>query len=688
MVHAAKTPFFISLYSSGQQSARLICIFVWFIFSISIIVEAKGQTSELDSLRKQLALTKQDTAKVIIMASMIDRFGFIGSDSCFPYAQKALAIAQKANYLYGQYLVYSRLFTVYNMSGDYAGALQTMNQSLKVAEKLTDRRLETMADVYGQIGNINYEMEKYSDALGSNWKSIELRKEAALPQTKLASIYINIGYCLAKLNQLDSAKYWADSGYALHLEAKSHWAMSLTNYGRTQEAIGNESLAENAYQDAIRNYYSKPQHDNSYFVCAPFIDLARLLFKLNKYDSSIYFADVAYQISKRNNFPEYVLGAATVLSEVYKAKMNTDSAAKYMSAVIETNKNILSRSRIQKFESVQFAEEQRKAEILAAELKLKNQVRLYCSLAGLLVFLIIAFILFRNNQQKKKANAQLRAQKVEIENALSTVKTTQKQLIQSEKMASLGELTAGIAHEIQNPLNFVNNFSELNGELLEEMQKELKAGNQDEAISLADHVIQNMQKINQHGKRAEGIVSGMLQHSRPSAGERQLTDINALAEEYLRLSLHGMKAKDNLFECKVTTVLDSSIEKMNVIPQDLGRVFLNIYNNAFYSLGEKMKKQPTGFEPVLFVSTKKSDHKAEIFIRDNGMGIAQKNIDKVFQPFFTTKPTGQGTGLGLSLAYDIITKEHEGTLGVETAEGEFAEFMIQLPDKENTNIQK
>ena len=274
---------------------------------------------------------------------------------------------------------------------------------------------------------------------------------------------------------------------------------------------------------------------------------------------------------------------------------------------------------------------------------------------------------------------ELTKQKEELQHAIAELKSTQTQLIQSEKMASLGELTAGIAHEIQNPLNFVNNFSEVNSELIEEMKNELNAGNNKEAISIANDIKENEQKITHHGKRADAIVKGMLQHSRTSTGQKDPTDINVLADEYLRLSYHGLRAKDKSFNATIKTDFDNSIEKISIIPQDIGRVLLNLLNNAFYTVTEKKKQQSqSNYEPTVSVSTKKINNRIEIRVSDNGNGIPQNVLDKIYQPFFTTKPSGEGTGLGLSLSYDII-KAHGGELKVESKEGEGAEFIIQLP---------
>ncbi len=284
--------------------------------------------------------------------------------------------------------------------------------------------------------------------------------------------------------------------------------------------------------------------------------------------------------------------------------------------------------------------------------------------------------------QVAERTAALTKQKEELEEAMVELKATQSQLIQSEKMASLGELTAGIAHEIQNPLNFINNFSEVNAELIAELMEEIEKGNLEEVKIIASDISANEQKINHHGKRADAIVKGMLQHSRTSSGTTEPTDINALADEYLRLAYHGLRAKDKSFNAKLITDYDVHVGSINIIPQDIGRVILNLITNAFYAAplppegGFKNPKYK--HEPAIWVTTKKRGNKVFISVRDNGPGIPPNILDKIFQPFFTTKPTGHGTGLGLSLSYDIV-KAHNGELKVANREGEGAEFTIELP---------
>ena len=309
-----------------------------------------------------------------------------------------------------------------------------------------------------------------------------------------------------------------------------------------------------------------------------------------------------------------------------------------------------------------------------------------------MLFVVGVFIVDRVQRrrllEKERSRIQQKEleQAKEIEKAYTELKTTQTQLIHSEKMASLGELTAGIAHEIQNPLNFVNNFSEVSTELVDEMKEEIEEGNMEDVKEIASDLKQNLEKINHHGQRASSIVKGMLEHSLAGDGTKELTDINKLADEYLRLSYHGLRAKDKSFNAEFKLELDETLPKLNVVPQDIGRVLLNLINNAFFAVSERAKNEGGEYKPtVILRTTYKSPLEGgakggvEISVTDNGNGIPEQVRDKIFQPFFTTKPTGQGTGLGLSMSYDIITKGHGGELKVESKEGTGSEFVVQLP---------
>jgi signal transduction histidine kinase len=410
-------------------------------------------------------------------------------------------------------------------------------------------------------------------------------------------------------------------------------------------------------------------------IVASNIELAKLYLQDGKKDSSFYFANESIKIAKHSNTPALMLRSYTALAAFYRSINRNDSTVKYQDLIIKMNDSLFNSRKIQQFQNIDFDEQQRQFEIEAARKEFQSSIRLNILLGSTFTLVIIAFLLFRSTRIKQKA-------KQNIERAFEMLKSTQAQLIQSEKMASLGELTAGIAHEIQNPLNFVNNFSDVSNELIREIQdirrKTEENNKYTEEDELLNDIAGNLEKISHHGMRAADIVKGMLQHSRTSSGQKELTDINVLCDEYLRLSYHGLRAKDKSFNAKFETDFDATLSKINVVPQDIGRVILNLINNAFYAVSERLKAEGEKLEPTVSVSTKKEGNKVLISVKDNGNGIPENVKEKIFQPFFTTKPTGQGTGLGLSLSYDIV-KAHGGELKVETKEGRGSEFIIMLP---------
>jgi two-component system NtrC family sensor kinase len=374
-----------------------------------------------------------------------------------------------------------------------------------------------------------------------------------------------------------------------------------------------------------------------------------------------------------------VLNAGRVLYTYYDEDGNLPEAYKYYKLTTEAKDSLYSEDKVKQILSIDFEEKQRQQEIASAQEQYRDMVRMYGLIAGLVVLLLLAVVFWRNSKQKQAANQLLQKQKEDIEATLSKLKLTQTQLIQSEKMASLGELTAGIAHEIQNPLNFVNNFSEVNIELMEEMEMELTKGDKDEAISIASDIKQNLEKISHHGKRADSIVKGMLQHSRASSTNKEPTDINKLADEYLRLAYHGLRAKDKNFNADMVTDFNDKLPLLNIVPQDVGRVLLNLFTNAFYAVQQKQKEAGPDFKPVVEVSTCLVKDFVQVKVKDNGCGIPEDIKDKIMQPFFTTKPTGEGTGLGLSMSYDIVVKGHNGKIDIDTKEGEYTQFIISIP---------
>jgi signal transduction histidine kinase len=361
--------------------------------------------------------------------------------------------------------------------------------------------------------------------------------------------------------------------------------------------------------------------------------------------------------------------SASMLADLYDSTQPVQ-ALKYSRIASAAKDSLFGVNNIQTIQGLISREEERQRELDVAKLSFQNRLKLYGLLTVLGAVLIIAVILYRNNRQKQKASTIL-------ETTLSDLRSTQAQLIQSEKMASLGELTAGIAHEIQNPLNFVNNFSEVNSELIIELEEAANTGDLDEVKAIAKDLKANEDKIKHHGKRADSIVKGMLQHSQKGSGQKELTDINAMADEYLRLAYHGLRAKDNTMNASMETMLDENIGSVMLVQQDISRVLLNLYNNAFYAVAERFKKEGPPFKPLVTLTTSKLGDQVCIAVRDNGYGIPEAIKQKIFQPFFTTKPTGEGTGLGLSLSYDIV-KAHGGEIRVESKEGEGSIFTVIL----------
>jgi len=403
-------------------------------------------------------------------------------------------------------------------------------------------------------------------------------------------------------------------------------------------------------------------------------DYYRALIRIeqNKYAEAANF--IVSDIERIKNLRNETIRDYKLLAEVYDKMGDAEKSKENYKKYISLQDSLLADQR--KLSNISFEAEQQinEKELSINQLKSENKISALTrnfSFGIIALVLLLSGVIYYRYKSKQKANAVL-------EKTLSDLKSTQAQLIQAEKMASLGELTAGIAHEIQNPLNFVNNFSEVSNELIDEMKEELKKGNYDDANEIADDVKQNLEKITHHGQRAADIVKGMLQHSSSSSGVKEPTDINALCDEYLRLSYHGLRAKDKSFNASMKTDFDNSIGNINIIPQDIGRVILNLINNAFYAVDEKKKSGIENYEPTVSINTKKVDDKLEIRVSDNGNGIPQNVLDKIFQPFFTTKPTGQGTGLGLSLSYDIV-KAHGGEIKVETQESIFTQFNVQIP---------
>jgi len=666
----------------------------FFLVAIAVMlsISAYGQNASIDSVKQKLLAERNDTLRMVQLGVIARLYKEINPDSTYRYAEQMLQSARDLEYQIEEAVALGEMgYALLNL-GNYPRSLQTLLQSIAIVEDPASERnvLPNRIPPYDEYVELNKparfqrlavlsKNQQYASILynnSMNFKKALHYSKAAVPLAEestntpiLIINYITLGRTYMQLKMADSALLSFQKGYEHALESndRSYLGSILLNTGRVYLSLKESEKAKSYFKRALRE-----SRENNYYrgVVASDLELADLYKTSGQPDSNLYHIRNGLAMANSLNAPDLSLRCYTALAGFYQ-KSNTDSTVKYQALIIQINKEFLNAKQVQQFQNIDIDEQQRLAELEAAQREFQAKLRTNILLGGIFTLVVVAFFLYRNNRTKQKA-------KQHIEEAYEKLKATQSQLIQSEKMASLGELTAGIAHEIQNPLNFVNNFSEVNSELIAEMKDALGKGKVDEALAFATTIQENESKIASHGKRADGIVKGMLQHSRKSTGQKELTEINVLCDEYLRLAYHGLRAKDKSFNASFKTDLDSTIGKINIVPQELGRVILNLINNAFYAVTERKKTTTDAFEPTVSITTKNLGGTIEIRVIDNGNGIPSHIKDKIFQPFFTSKPTGQGTGLGLSISYDVV-KSHEGELKVETEEGKGTTFIVSLP---------
>ena len=617
-----------------------------------------------DSLRYAFQQATADSVKFKVSRAIYTFYEETNRDSALHYASFRYELSKKYKrrleeaYTQGQ-VAYQQIYL-----GRFSEALTNLTEAIQIAtdSKETDtweltpfpgpgkNRLITLSMLNHMYGHLKLQTGS-TESLHYFKEGRRIGLEAGNDfRVTVGDMVLATNYLL--LNQPDSALLYAREGerYSKQGGVNKYLAYIWSVMGDIYRGKGNDSLALYYYHQSLQIGNAT---GNFTSVAGTYEKLITYYTEKNQADSVLYYASINLPAIKS-------LGAVTsfVASEVnlgkayqqrataYSMKGEVDSSNKYLQLALTVKDSLTGEKqrRLAAFQRLTLDEQVRLQNEEKERIAAGNKRRLYLLMAGIAVALIIIGRIYRNNRQKQRAYEQLQRQKEETDQqrekadaALVELKSTQSQLIQSEKMASLGELTAGIAHEIQNPLNFVNNFSEVNTELIDEMKEEFIKGN----------------------TRADSIVKGMLQHSRNSSGQKELTDINNLADECLRLSYHGFRAKDHSFNSKTETHFEEGLPHIQVAPQDIGRVLLNLITNSFYSVAQKRKLAGEGYEPKVPDSLKA----------------------KIFQPFFTTKPTGEGTGLGLSMSYDIITKGHGGQLVVDTKEGAYAEFSITLPFK-------
>ncbi len=569
---------------------------ILYLVSIILWVSSYAQNMDVlqvDKLKQELENAKQDSSRVLIMTQLAEAYRDRVTDTSYYYAQNALELSRRIDYPTGETKALLALSYYFQNRGNLTQGLELGLKALEIAKKHDLRYDQAFAMI--RLGNVYMILKDYHEALNYFQHTRQLTKNSpdsffyAVTFWRTAAAYDN-------LNMFDSALFFAKiaedtakgMGNKFILNGISHIL------GNAYAKKGNDQLALQYYRQNLGALSS--------------VNLSAFYRDRGMIDSAIYYAERAYESSIRNSIKQMELTSAILLSSLYESTI-PQKALHYLKVAMNAKDSLYGAQQVAAVTSIGFKEKERENDILRAKIAYRSTIKLYALLTGLAVVIIIALLLFRNIRSERKANTLLMQQKNEIGKALSDLKSTQSQLIQSEKMASLGELTAGIAHEIQNPLNFVNNFSEVNKELVDELQKELKSGKVDNAMAISTDIKENEEKINHHGKRAEGIVKNMLYHSRSSSGAKEPTDINALADEYLRLSYHGLRAKDKSFNATMKTDFDESIGKINAVPQEIGRVILNLINNAFYAVDEKNKSGPDkhrdkDFEPTVTVSTK------------------------------------------------------------------------------------
>lgn len=644
---------------------------------------AIAQKNDVDSLQKAYQKNKQDTTLVNLFLEKATKvYLYMNTDSGMICMRQSLALSRKIHYKHGEVRSLAGIATYLNIMGDLPGTLRQTFEVLPMAIRINDKR--TIAQCYNNFGLTYTILNDQKKALENFHKALVITEKLHLYDLEITENN-NISKAYLDNNNLDLALFYTQKAYALSLKYNytNNIGYLIRNFGTIQFKKGHYVQAINYYNKSIQ---SIPGKSNHYLLSEDYRRIAEAYGQLKKANSCIAFAKKGFEEAKLDNNPTLVLKATSLLTNVFKSIDNYKEAYNYQQIMLKAQDSLFSQQKTLQIQTLAFNQEQQKREIESAKIAYQTKIRFYSLLSVLGVLILIAFILLYANQKRKKANdllkhrnEEIEIQRKSLEKTLEKLKTTQTQLIQSEKMASLGELTAGIAHEIQNPLNFVNNFSEVNTEMIDELEVEINAGNVNEALSIAADIKENEKKINHHGKRADFIVKGMLLHSRKNTGERQLTNINLLADEFFKLSYHGLRAKDKSFNAEMVTHFDENLPKVNIVQQDIGRVLLNLFNNAFYAVNQKQKTAHKGYKPEVMVSTSVENTYVIIRVKDNGIGIPDAIKDKIMQPFFTSKPPGEGTGLGLSLTYDIVVKGHGGKIEVNSKEGEGSEFIIRLP---------
>jgi two-component system, NtrC family, sensor kinase len=692
-------------------------ILILFIVHCSLfIVHCFSQDQHLiDSLTNELKKHKQDTTATNILYALSKACWSNNPDKAMEYAIQTLALSEQIGYKKGIGNAYNSMGSINCNKGDYLLALEFHKKALKIREEIGDKK--GIAGTYNNIGIVYMYQGNYSESLKNYFAALKINEESGNKNWEAYNLN-NIGIIYTDQNNYPEAlknyfsalkireeigdKYGIASSYnnigniyyyqSNYPEALKNFYASLKiseeigdkkGIATSYINIGNICSNQGNYTEALKNLYASlkisEEIGNKYGISASFYDIGTVYTKQKKYNEASEYLNKGLSVSKEVGSLEVIRNSYEGLVQLDSAQGNFNKALEHYKLFIsfrdslvnkENTKKIVQQQMQYDFDKKQVADSLKyvKEKEIGALLLQRQKAITWTGFAGVALTMLFLFLMYRGFRKQKRSNHIIEETNAALHIVNNELKDTQAQLVQQEKLASLGALTAGIAHEIKNPLNFVNNFAELSNDLLEELKT---AGSQEEKNEIMTTLKQNLEKINQHGKRADGIVKSMLEHSRSGTGEKQPADINKLCDEYLNLAYHGMRAGVKDFNCNIERHFAENLPKLNIVPQDISRVLLNLINNAFYALKDKA-------DATLTLTTLASGNSVVIKIKDNGTGIPEDVKKKIFEPFYTTKPSGSGTGLGLSLSFDII-KAHGGKIEVDSKENEYTEFKITIP---------
>lgn len=668
--------------------------------SLGLPAFGQGRLGTLDSLRNISLHASSDTTRMVAMLQLASAYAEIDPDSSFNYARKALPLAEQLQYSLEKAASLHEMGYAQNNLGNYSRALQFLLEALKITEDpLSEKnilpeyfpptdefnrrglsahtqRMDRLSRTLQYAGILYSNSGNAEKSMGYITRSIQVATNTQnLPL--LAITYAAKGRLQTQAKLYDSAIVSLNKAYQFAREAnyERYYGTFLLNLGRAYADKKDTARALAFYREALEKSI-----DHGYYrgIVATRLLLAERNRINGDLDSMEIQSRLALQTAKTLNSPDLMIRSYRSLGNFFRITGDADSLVRYQALIIHVSDSLTNSKQLQQFQNIDFNEAQKQKDIENAQNEYRNKVRLGVLIGSIIALLAISIFILRTSRQRQRLNEQLTAQKKDLETAIDNLKKTEKQLVHAEKMASLGELTAGIAHEIQNPLNFVNNFSDLNNELSEELIQAIQENQPAEAVSITRNIQANQAKVLEHGRRAESIVKSMLQHSRSGTGQKSVTDINTLAEEVIALSYESIRVIHPDTRVVFEKRLDQNLPSIEINALEIRRVLLNICNNACYAVEKKSRRLLTGFQPKVIISTKYVNGELIIDIEDNGDGIPEAHMDKIFQPFFTTKPTGEGTGLGLSLGFNMV-RANGGDISVETQEGESTTFTIKLP---------